>query len=308
MAPWFGCEKNTEARHLCRQSHARGHGQNSVVDLSRRLSGVALQKVAVLTRGYAGFGNAAAPSSENDEALLLKKRCPSVVLGAGADRWQSAQRILASAAADVFLLDDGFQHWPLKRDLDLVCIDATDPWGGGWLLPAGRLREPRSALRRASAVVVNRIELIAEDRRRALLDEIESCAVGIPTFVSMSEFHLLECASGGFAPLEMLVGRHVIALSAIGNPRAFEQTLARLGAQVQPVRFADHHAYTGAQLQHVLEQANKKNAAIVITEKDWVKIETLPVNKAHLFVLRMSLSFSLDQQHRLHALIDGVFS
>jgi tetraacyldisaccharide 4'-kinase len=260
-------------------------------------------KPAVLTRGYAGVGHA--PSADNDETRLLKRRCPAAIIGAGADRGRSAQNILAAESPDVFLLDDGFQHWPLRRDLDLVCIDATDPWGGGWLLPAGRLREERKALRRASAIIFNRMELIPDWRRRKLINDIESFATGIPTFTSRAEYQLVECATQTPGLPDALKGKPVIALSAIGNPRAFEKTLAGFGALLRPLRFRDHHGYTAADVARAREQARQHRSAIVTTEKDWMKIERLAVDKKDFFVLRMDLAFPVDEQKRLNALLDG---
>jgi tetraacyldisaccharide 4'-kinase len=265
------------------------------------------RKTAVLTRGYAGFNHGDAASG-NDEAMLLKKRCPTVLIGAGADRARSAQNILNAEAPDVFLLDDGFQHWPLKRSLDLVCVDATDPWGGGWLLPAGRLREPRRALRRANAVVVTRGELVSDERRAALVREIASFVLEQFVFVAASDYELVESTSGKAVPLQTLSERDVLALSAIGNPRAFEQTLTRFGARVQSARFADHHAYTTQDLRSVLGRAHQSRAVVVMTEKDWVKIEPLSFDKTNAYVLRLNLKFPPDQRQRLAALVDGVFA
>jgi tetraacyldisaccharide 4'-kinase len=256
---------------------------------------------AVLTRGYAGFG--AAATGENDETRLLQKRCGDVAIGSGADRFASAQALLARAPVDVFLLDDGFQHWPLRRDVDLLCIDATNPWGGGWLLPAGRLREPRRALRRASAVVINRAELVSPLRLRALIAEIEAVALGIPVFVSQTDYELTDAASGLRTPLASLAGARVMALSAIGNPRAFEATLVGCGARVRPERFPDHYDYTAADIARVTARARAANERVIMTEKDWVKVEALSPERAGLYVLRINLGFSADQQHRLDGLL-----
>jgi tetraacyldisaccharide 4'-kinase len=254
---------------------------------------------AVLTRGYKSLTD-----GENDEALLVKRRCEGVVLVSDPNRWSAANKLLKRSTPDVFILDDGLQHWPLKRNLDLVCIDATDPWGGGWLLPAGRLREPCSALRRANLIVVNRSELVDIQALARLKTDLARFAPNVPVVSSICEYELLQGIGEEPAPMELLRLRPVIALSAIGHPAAFEAVLLKYGAIVEPRRFSDHHAYNSSELKAIRERARGSGALIVVTEKDWVKIASALTDYSGFYVLRQSLTFSAEDGARLHALLE----
>ena len=204
---------------------------------------------AILTRGYG-----------RDEPRLLEKLGVSVV--AEPDRVKGAS-LAKEKGADVLVMDDGFQHLRLARDLDIVLVDATDPWGGGHLLPWGKLREPKEALGRAGAVVITRADQVASEALRLLREEITRLA---PAALAAEAVHQ---PVGG----EDLRGKRVLAVCGIGNPEAFRGTLEGLGAQVTLKAFPDHHAYTEADVAAV----NALGAeTVVITEKDAVKLEGIP--------------------------------
>lgn len=238
---------------------------------------------AILTRGYRGVGRRPAPkiiaskpseripepSEIGDEPNLFLRRLPGIVVGVGADRAANAQRILSGQPVDVFLLDDGFQHWPLHRDFDVVVIDATDPWGGGHLLPWGRLREPVRALDRARAVVITRSELVDTGTLDAIKSEIRRRT---RASIHLARQTLSLCdESGAEVPWPEHRPWNVVAVSAIGNPAAFEEGLRRKGASVFPLRFVDHHEYSLADVETAAATAKKHSAMIVTTEKDHVK-------------------------------------
>ena len=204
----------------------------------------------MVLRGYR-----AGATGENDEQVLLREALPGVPVVAGRDRLGAAR---TAASADCFVLDDGFQHRRVRRAFDLVLIDATRPFGGGRLLPRGLLREPADSLRRASAVLVTRLELA--DDPAAVLADVRLSAGEVPVYESRF------LATAGVA------GRRARVVCAIGNPAAFEATVRRLGAEVVETRlFPDHHRYAPADMASVAAGG----LPVVTTAKDWVKLRHL---------------------------------
>jgi len=191
--------------------------------------------------------------------------------------------------ADVFVLDDGFQHLPLHRDADIVLVDCTDPFGGGWCPPAGRLREPLSALRRADLVVLTRADLVD----RASLGE---------TMRVVRAHATAPVATGAFpASCEAdLRGVAVSVACGIGNPRAFLATVEGLGAAVARKRiFRDHHAYDARDAAALAAEG----LPVVVTEKDAVKLRPLWTAATPLHVVTNRFE-PLDGAAELAALLD----
>jgi len=199
---------------------------------------------------------------------------------------------VARDGAQVVVLDDGFQHWRLARDLDLVCIDALDPFGNGRMLPAGPLREPLSALARASAFLLTRTDLADAETLGTLRARLKAVAGDRPVAESVHR-PVAVVAVGGpprELPPEWLKGRTVYAFCGIGNPRGFERTLAALGATVaQCRRFPDHHVYTAEDLRRVVAHAREFMAeALLTTEKDAAKLGGAEL-AVPLYALRVEL-------------------
>lgn len=208
-----------------------------------------------------------------DEGMLLARRLPGVPVVVGANRFQAGQEALRRFRLDVLLLDDGFQHRQLHRDLDLVLVDATDPFGGGRLLPRGRLREPLSGLGRGHAIILSRSDQAPDlpGLRRCL----EQIVPGVPQILARHRPGRLMCVSEGEEyPLASLTGRRVLAVSGIANPAGFHRTLADLGAAVVGrLTFPDHHPYEPGDLVRMSQAADESEAEwIVITEKDHVRM------------------------------------
>jgi tetraacyldisaccharide 4'-kinase len=240
--------------------------------------------VGVLLRGYGRQGGAvqvasgpagppAAWQEVGDEAVLLAERLPGVAVVVGADRFLAGQEALRRYPLDVLVLDDGFQHRQLHRDLDLVMVDATDPLGGGRLLPRGRLREPARGLRRAGALLVSRSDQIADPDglRRALA----LAAPGIPQILTRHRPARLTDLEGRESHCLALVrGRRLFAVSGIARPAAFDDTLAALGAiPAGSWPFPDHHPYRRSEVEAIARAADAAQAEwIVTTEKDAVRL------------------------------------
>lgn len=230
------------------------------------------KKPAILTRGYMPrFTNAAG----SDEAELFRQAFSGVPVLQGQDRYRQGRDFLKKHPADIFLMDDGFQHRRLKRDLDVVAVDALNPFGNRWLIPAGILREPMSALRRADIVVLTRVDLVdaavLSDLRRqvsainpeALLIESQHVPDGIENM-----------RSGERRDLDALSGQPVLAFSAIGMPKGFSLLLERYGVPVaERMSFPDHHQYTANDIACAADRCRSRGIrTIITTEKDAVKL------------------------------------
>jgi tetraacyldisaccharide 4'-kinase len=274
---------------------AGGTGKTPLVEwAARALAGEGL-RACVLTRGYGradegrrvlasdGARVLAGASECGDEPRLLAERLvgfASVVCDR--DRVAAARWARAELKAEVFVLDDGFQHLRIRRDLDIVTVDATAPWGGGHMLPRGRLREPASGLARADCVVITRAEL-AEDLEglRAEVARLSGGRAAVFTsrvrtrgLAPLGGVELKSRARGSSAPDASDVGTPVAAFCAVGNPRAFFEQLRREGFELCLTRaFADHHAYAAADVEAVSrEAASRGAAALLTTAKDAVKL------------------------------------
>lgn len=237
-----------------------------VMEIVRRLI-AAGRRPAILTRGYKS-----APGRESDEALELRLCLPHTPVVVQPDRVAGAAIAIRDHAADCLVLDDGFQHRRLHRDLDIVLIDALDPWGGGLLLPAGRLREPLSALRRAHLTIITR----ANQADAATISQIRSrVADASATPVLLADI-VPEMAPQG-SDTRLPRGATVLAVCAIGNPHTFLKTLQATGAVLGDSRiYPDHHAYSHADCQAIRLAAQRCGATVVVvTRKDWVKLAPL---------------------------------
>jgi tetraacyldisaccharide 4'-kinase len=245
------------------------------------------RRPAIASRGYG-----AARGETSDEAAELGIVLPGVPHRAHRDRVLAAGDAVA-AGVDVVVLDDGFQHRRLHRDLDIVAIDATDPFGGGRLVPRGLLRESPAGLRRADVVVLTRSTAVDPARRAAIHDAVTAARGGLPP-VWAEAVHApmaLRSWSGTTRPLDELRGRPVLAFAAIGNPAAFRQTLDATGAEVTSfVAFADHHAYAATDLQRLADRAAAERAEWAVTTlKDLVKVRHDRIGNTPLAAVQIAL-------------------
>lgn len=221
---------------------------------------------AVLTRGYRGEAGFA------DEPAMLRASTAAMVI-VNPHRWAGAKKA-AAEGADVCVLDDGFQHVRLARDLEIVAVDATCPLGYGHMLPRGLLREPISALRRADAIVLTRCDQVTAAELRTIsgkLRVLASRALLAESVLAPSGFR---GPDGQLRPVQELAGRKVWAFCGLGNPAAFYRTLAGLGAEVAGhTTFNDHHAYTQADIDALGAHCEAAGASgLVTTSKDAIKL------------------------------------
>jgi tetraacyldisaccharide 4'-kinase len=258
------------------------------------------RRVAVLSRGYgAARGDARVVSDGarvlldaaegGDEPVLLARRLPGVAVLCGPRRAALAHAAVAELGADALLLDDGFQHRALARDLDVVVLDASSPFGNGRLLPAGPNREPRGALARAGLVWLSRVdqaEPTAVEALRALARE----ATGREPVESRHA--PLDVVDGrlvrGLGP-GALRGRRVLLLAGIGRPGGFRGTVAALGAEIAAERiFPDHHRFSKGDLEEVRRAADAARCELVVTtEKDAVRLDPAAAADPRIVAVRI---------------------
>lgn len=268
-----------------------GTGKTPLVAWTARLLARLGRRPAIVSRGYG-----ARPGETSDEAAELSILLPEVPHVADRDRPRAAA-LAAAAGADAVVLDDGFQHRRLARDLDIVAVDATDPCGCGRLFPRGLLREPLAGLARAHAVVLTRASAVEAPRRAEIRAALAAACRGRPPPVWAEADHRpvgLRTAAGDTQPLDTLRGRRVFAFAGIGNPAAFRTAVAALGAEIvgfQPL--ADHHAYRATDLDALGRAAATARADLVVTTlKDLVKVRRDALAELPLAALEIAIDFS----------------
>jgi tetraacyldisaccharide 4'-kinase len=270
-----------------------GTGKTPMVEwIVRRLVGSG-RKPAILSRGY----RAPPGTGKNDEALVLDRALPDVKHYADADRVRAA-REAAAAGADCLVLDDGFQHLRLHRDLNLVLIDALNPFGGGKVLPAGTLREPLTCLADAQAIVVTRADALDEAALAGLRARLQRLAPGKPVCEAIHKASSVADPNGAAGePADRLAGKRVYLFCGIGNPSGFRATVERLGAVIVGGRFLpDHFHYGTADLAQLAEECHASGAELALTtEKDAVKIRDAWPSPVPLRVLSVEIAFRSGQ-------------
>ncbi|MCC7084901.1 MAG: tetraacyldisaccharide 4'-kinase [Pirellulales bacterium] len=226
-------------------------------------------RVALISRGYR-----ASPGELNDEGRELEQKLPDVPHLQNPDRVAAAQKAVQELGAEVILLDDGFQHRRLARDLDIVLIDALEPFGFEHVFPRGTLREPLDEIRRAHIVVLSRADMVCEAERMRIRRIVERYAPSIAWASCNHVPQSLLSSGGAMQPIEALVGQRVAAFCGIGNPAGFRHTLTQCGCEVAVWReFPDHHSYSAADLVELAHWTSTSDASLAVcTHKDLVKI------------------------------------
>ena len=256
-----------------------------VIEVTQWLLGSG-KRVAVLSRGYRRTGHEsqlfvsdgarmlATPEDAGDEPYLIAQRCPEAVVAVGADRYRLGRRVLETCPVDCIVLDDGFQHLALHRDVNLLLVDATDAHGLEQVLPAGRLREPLSAAKRATAVIITRAEQAAQvndvmHRLRSVINPLPKTAQ-----VVFRVTEVLSVSTGGSRPLEWCKGKRALVVSGVGHAASFRGTAEELGVTVlDELAYPDHHLYSIDDVGALRERAAELKADLVLTtEKDAGKI------------------------------------
>lgn len=265
-----------------------GTGKTPMVEWIARHLRQRQVRVAILSRGYG-----AEHGGQNDEALELELALPDVPHLQNPDRAGSAAIAVEELATQLLLLDDGFQHRRLARDADVLLLDASEPFGMGYVLPRGTLREPIAGLRRAQAVALSRADMIGEAEREAIRRRVAAlCPDAVWCEVEHQPARLIDAAGASY-PLAEAAGRPVAAFCGIGNPAGFRHTLAALGCEVVAWReFPDHHGYTRDDVTQLGDWARQAGAAAMLcTRKDLVKLRTANIGSVPLRAVDVTLNF-----------------
>ncbi len=278
-----------------------GTGKTPAVELAVRTLIELGHRPAVLSRGYRrrsrGIQVVADTSTirldveeAGDEPFLLARRLPAVPVVVGGDRQAAARLAVERFPVTAVVLDDGFQHRTLVKDLEIVMVRARAPWGNGQLLPAGPLREPLAALARAHLIVA------ADARGPEDIGEVQSAAAGLAPGVPVlpARRTVVECWEADRMrphPVAALAGARLFAFAGIAEPAGFQATLAELGVHVVgTLAVADHHWYSADDLRRIDARAGAVGAAgLVTTEKDWVRLRRLPLPRRPIYVLGIRL-------------------
>jgi len=247
------------------------------------------KRVAILSRGYRrtstdpyllvsdGERLLVGPTEAGDEPFLMAQRCPKAIVAVGADRYELGEWVLNRFPVDCLVLDDGFQHLGLYRDMNLLLVDATDAEGLAALVPAGRLREPLQAAARATAIMVTRADVPAQVTQVCRRLQATLGTMPDPIQVVFRSESLVPVVTGTSQPLSWFKGKTALLCSGVGHAGSFRSLIERIGIRIlDEVIYADHHAYTSQDVEQLRTRAAELQAELVVTtEKDACKLATL---------------------------------
>jgi tetraacyldisaccharide 4'-kinase len=297
-----------------------GTGKTPLVEWIARELARNDQRVCILTRGYGrhkpgarvvvsdGAEIVSNASEAGDEPLLLAEALKGLAaVISDADRIAAAGWAIENLHSEVFVLDDGFQHLRVARNLNILTIDATSPWGNGKLLPAGILRESPAELARADCIVITRADdaKAVEELRR----EIAAHSNGIPIFASRMRLSGIREVRGQLGQSQIveeeIKGSRVAVFCGLGNPESFFSLLRRAAYQLAHTQvFRDHHMYTQSDIDRVVRESVARGAQILLTTaKDEVKLRSL---SPRLPCYAVEIEIEIENEERFKALIGAV--
>jgi len=264
-----------------------GTGKTPIVISIVKMLQATGRTVGVLTRGYKSAGRSLAkgatlespahqrvsPGEVGDEPFLMTEKLAGAHILVGPDRAASARIAVEELKCDILVMDDGFQHWALERDLDLVVVDAGQPHSLNHLMPWGNLREGFGALRRAHAAIIAKAR--DDDERERATAEVRRANPSIAVWhVDFAPGEVRRLADGKPVGGESLEGRPVILVCGLASPAGFEETARRMGCRIEARFFyPDHFTYPDLVIRYLELQARKSNAhCLLTTEKDAVKL------------------------------------
>ena len=299
-----------------------GTGKTPLVEMLARALTAKGKRVAILTRGYAGA----------DEANLYRNNLSGVDVVRGKDRCKAGRKAIRKFGADTIILDDGFQHWRLGRDIDIITINANNPFGNGFLFPRGILREGLNALKRADVFFITKADLprlcaqgrglslnpkLTNNRLEVLkkrLEKINPRALIVESKHSPAHLTLLnsrhrEQDRNGVAGVEELKGKRVALISGIADPEGFKTTVKKLDANVAlEFVFPDHYAYRREDILNVINRCRREGIGIAITtQKDSVRFPQVFSDEIKILVLRVKMEIVKGEDDFFHRL-DRVYS
>jgi len=293
-----------------------GTGKTSLALLIARCLKEKGHKVAVLSRGYKrkvkGSGlRVTGYENMGDEPYMLKMNLKDVPVLVDTDRIRIAKLAIRDYGVDTVILDDGFQQWRIKKDMEIVTVDATCPFGNRNLIPRGILREPLSSLKRADIFILTKTNLNPDNQAiKDFLNSINPSSQIVESVHSPVFFYEIN-KSNELLNINIFQGKTVTLFSGIGDPDSFENLIKSLGIKVGlSFRFPDHYSYAQKDLENIIRESQKKNInTIVTTEKDAVRINSLPPigHDLRFLYLRIELKIIKDEQGFCNRLL-GLYS
>jgi tetraacyldisaccharide 4'-kinase len=277
-----------------------GTGKTPLVEYLGRKMKERNKKAAILSRGYGRrvrtpliIAEKISWQDAGDEAVLLSRNLKDIPILVGKNRAESGKEAMDKLGAEIILLDDGFQHWPLQRDLDVVTLDYTRPIWENSLFPLGDLRERVNSLKRAQVFVLTRVDNTGSSLN-IWQDYLRDINPEASIFLTCHEPAGFISKKGRVFPLSIVRGKKLTAFSGIANPEAFEETLKTLGGRLlYSLRYPDHYEYGSTDLKEI-EMIAQQSEAIITTEKDLVRIEGGP-GEDRLLALRVEIKFLKDE-------------
>lgn len=275
-------------------------------------------RVAILSRGYRrtstdpyllvsnGERLLIGPNEAGDEPFLMAQRCPKAIVAVGADRYELGCWVLDRFPVDCLILDDGFQHLGLYREVNLLLVDATDAEGLAALVPAGRLREPLQAAARASAIVVTRADVPAQVTEVGQRLQSAIGPMPDPIQVRFRPESFWSVVSGASQPLSWSRGKTALLCSGVGHAGSFRALVESIGVTVlDEVVYADHYAYRSQDVERLRARATTLQAELVVTtEKDACKLAALLQPTDPWWAVRLTTDVTVGED-RLRQLVSG---
>ncbi|NOZ24346.1 MAG: tetraacyldisaccharide 4'-kinase [Planctomycetes bacterium] len=269
-----------------------GTGKTPMVELAAKMVAKRWRRPAILSSGYHAWDTEEGPVT--DECLLLRQNLPEVpqYMKKG-DGIRILRDAIARNMMDCIILDDGFQNFGIRRDIDIIVVDALNPFSNEYVIPRGLLREPIEALARANAIVITRSNQVSLNDLKALRARIESLAPGKPVIIAIHKaIELSSTDNTEKKPVEWLAQRKIWAFCGIGNPESFRISLEKAGAKVMGLSvFSDHHQYAPEDLSRIQREAQEAGVgAVITTQKDGVKLLGVSaVDSLPLLVLKIEI-------------------
>lgn len=275
-----------------------GTGKTPLVELIAQFLVNKGLKIAILTRGYK---KAQAKGKKSDEATMLSAKLPAVPILVGRNRIENAKKAIKDYQVDLILLDDGFQHWRLHRDLDIVTIDATNPFGNRNMLPRGILREPLSSLKRADMFLTTKADFgqVNLDKIESLINLINPKAVVAQS--THSPIFLYRIDNNRVLDASLIRDRNICLLASIGDPATFEAMISKQGFNpLLKFYFVDHYQYKESDLKKVIDSCRERKInTIITTEKDVPRLKPLKLdflNGFSILALRIGIKFTRNEK------------
>ncbi|KPK39759.1 MAG: hypothetical protein AMJ78_07970 [Omnitrophica WOR_2 bacterium SM23_29] len=278
-----------------------------VLAVARRLKGSG-KRLAILIRGYKGE----ATLGTSDEVELLRRHLPDVPILVGRDRIKTAKEAVDSCGADIILLDDGFQHWRLSRDIDILTLDINNPLGNGKLIPRGILREPVSSLKRADVFMLTKVGYDGDSIAKAQGLKNRLNTINRDAIVFTSSYvptMLYDIFEGKPISLSEINGKDTALICGIADPESFEEGVKSQGAKVVlKYYFLDHHKYNEREIEGIINECKRKGVdAILTTEKDVPRLVDVIRNLGIKF-LALSIELKIDNEEKFFGRLYSIFS